>query len=97
MKIEINKDVVKSKGNEIVTYSEEFRNYVKQIYSIIDSINLVWEGSDSLKYINTMKEVYLKGLDSMSDAIQQYGTYLKNVPEVYEMIDEIYAKKNIDV
>ena len=54
MKYEINKDVIVKKGNELLEYSQDFGEYIKQFLNIIDSINYVWEGADSLKYINVM-------------------------------------------
>lgn len=97
MKYEINKDVIVKKGNELLEYSQDFGEYIKQFLNIIDSINYVWEGADSLKYINVMKERFVPGLEKMNSVIKEYGDYLKKVPEVYDLIDEIYSSKNIDV
>lgn len=97
MKYEINKDIIVKRGNDLLEYSQDFGEYIKQFLNIIDSINSVWEGADSLKYINVMKERFVPGLEKMNSVIKEYGDYLKKVPEVYDLIDEIYSSKNIDV
>lgn len=97
MKYEINKDIIVKKGNDLLEYSQDLEEYIKQFLDIIDSINSVWEGADSLKYINVMKERFVPGLEKMNIVIKEYGDYLKKVPEVYDLIDEIYSSKNIDV
>ena len=64
---------------------------------IIDSINTAWNGDDSLKYINTMKEKCLNGLKELNDCVDDYGIYLKKIPDVYGALDEAFSSKKIDV
>lgn len=97
MNVVVNKDFVIKSGNDIIQYAESFDSYIKRFVSIIESINTVWEGNDSLKYINIMKEKYLVGLEELNQCIKDYGQYLKNIPNAYEILDEVFSSKNIDV
>lgn len=97
MNVVVNKDFVIKSGNDIIQYAESFDSYIKRFVSIIESINTVWEGNDSLKYINTMKEKYVVGLEELNQFIKDYGQYLKNIPNAYEILDEVFSSKNIDV
>lgn len=97
MEIIINKEETSKLGNEIVDNAIEFDANIKKFNMLIDSINNAWEGADSLKYVNTMKEKYSIGLEELKEFIKLYGTYLKSVPNAYGILDEIFSSKSIDV
>jgi uncharacterized protein YukE len=93
----VNPDRITKDGNNIIQLSNEFSSQIKSFESIIDKINSVWEGQDSLQYINTMKEKYVVGLKELNDVILNYGNYLKNVSISYKVLDQTFATKQIDV
>lgn len=97
MDIVINKSDIVNYGNQIVDYSSEFQDEIKKFSALIESINTVWDGADALKYINVMKEKYIVGLEEIKGVLDEYGKYLKKVPETYSAIDEVFSSKNIDV
>lgn len=97
MSIVVNPDRITKDGNNIIQLSNEFSSQIKSFESIIDKINSVWEGQDSLQYINTMKEKYVVGLKELNDVILNYGNYLKNVSISYKVLDQTFATKQIDV
>lgn len=97
MEIIIKSDDVKKYGNQLIENCNEFENYIKKFDYLIDSINVAWEGNDSLKYVNTMKEKYLFSLEKLNSILEEYGDYLRDVPDVYATLDEVFASKNIDV
>lgn len=97
MNININKSEVIKAGSQILGYSEDFDEYITKFLSIIESINTAWEGSDSLKYINTMKEKYILELEKLRDVLKERGNYLTNIPEAYTIIDNDFFNKKIDV
>lgn len=93
----INKSDVTNYGKQIVNYSEEFNDEIKKMLGLIDSINEIWNGADALKYINIMKEKYIVGLDEIKSVVEEYGEYLKMVPDTYAAVDEVFSSKNIEV
>ena len=97
MNIIINKTEIINYGNQILDYSSEFKDEINKINALIESINTVWDGADALKYINVMKEKYIVGLEEIKVVLDEYGTYLKRVPETYSAIDEVFSSKNINV
>jgi hypothetical protein len=97
MNITIKKDEVLKIGKSIIDDASDFEDETKKLLSIIDNINLAWEGADALKYINILKDKYIVGLNELSDVIKNYGEYLKNVPEAYMLLDEAYCSENIDI
>lgn len=84
-------------GNEIINYSSNLNDNAKQLINIIDRISNLWDGADSLKYINTMKDNCIVKLQNLSDLVEKYGQYLQQVPEAYNILDETFASKNINV
>ena len=97
MNIEINKTDITNYGNQIIDYSNEFKDEIKKFSALIESINTAWDGADALKYINIMKEKYIVGLEEMKSVLDEYGNYLKKIPEAYSALDEIFSSKSIDV
>jgi hypothetical protein len=95
--MKISKSTVSKNGSTIIQYSEEFSACIKKFLYIVDSINIAWEGNDSLKYINTMKEKLIPGLEELNSCIKDYGVFLKNVPNAYDILDETFSTKSIDV
>lgn len=97
MNIEINKTDITNYGNQIIDYSNEFKDEIKKFSALIESINTAWDGADALKYINIMKEKYIVGLEEMKNVLDEYGNYLKKIPETYSALDEVFSSKSIDV
>lgn len=97
MKIVIDKKSISKSGNEILECNEYINSDIKKLEGIIDSINNAWEGSDSLKFVNSMKDTYIKKLTELYEILNTYGEYLSNVPGAYEVLDETFANKNINV
>lgn len=93
----IKKQELNKCSHEITNGTEVFQAQINEFNSIIDSINTVWNGADALKYINIMKEKYVVALNEMKNCIDDYGLYLKNVSEVYGILDDVFSSKNIDV
>ncbi len=97
MNIIINKDDTTNYGNQIIDYSSEFKDEINKFSALIESINTIWNGADALKYINIMKEKYIVGLEEIKSVLDDYGNYLKMVPDTYSAIDEAFSSKNINV
>lgn len=97
MDIVISKSDITNYGNQIVDYSSEFKDEITKFSALIESINIAWDGADALKYINVMKEKYVVCLEEIKSVLDEYGNYLKKVPETYSAIDEVFSSKSIDV
>lgn len=97
MKVTINKQSVSNVSKVILENVEYLQNDVKQIENVINSINEAWEGADALKFINTMRDKYISELNEAIDIISRNGTYLSNIPKAYDLLDETFSNKNINV
>lgn len=97
MEVYIDKDSVSSKADTIISDLEEFKVQINKFLSVIENINSAWDGEDALKYINTLKEKHVPNLNEFLDFLNDYSNYLKNVPGAYELLDEIFASKVMDV
>lgn len=97
MKISIRKEETRKLGDKIIEDSVQFGEDIKKFSNIIDSINTVWDGADALKYINMMREKYLPDMNELKDLLEEYGNYLKNAPEAYSIVEEIFSERKIDI
>ncbi len=97
MKIIVKKDEINQCANKLINSSEELRNELLIVQSVLNSINDAWAGLDAIKYIKVLEQKYILELEKLSDCIENYGNYLKGVPDDYARVDEIYASKKINV
>ena len=97
MKIRMDNANIESLGSKVLSCNETIETDVQKLASIFDSINQAWEGSDSLKYVNSLKEKMEPVLKDLTAEINNYGLFLKNVPNAYDILEEEYASKEIEV
>lgn len=97
MNIEIDCSKVAVCGNNLLTYVENFEAEIVKFNANIESINNIWDGADALKYVNTMKDECLTQLNTVKKVFEQYGEYLQKVSKPYEVLDESFASKTIEV
>lgn len=89
-------DDVKKYAEEFMTHRATFLHYVYLFSNLIDQLEKLWDGEDAKKYIASMRNDDLVELKRIGDILNRYGTYLKSVPEIYQLCDEIYSGKAID-
>lgn len=97
MNISIKKSTITSYGKQMCDISSDFLSNVNRLENVIEGINNAWDGADALKYINTLRENYISRLNKVADDINKYGEYLINTSGAYDLLDEIFSNKNIDV
>lgn len=95
MDIYINKNNVKKIGSSILQDINDFYSDIKKIEQLIEDINNYWSGADELNYINKMSDVCLPKLYNKYNNFTKYGNYLKDVPGVYDLLDETFLNKRI--
>ena len=97
MEIMIHKQETRQAGNQISGYVEDLQQDIHKFEYLMESINTVWEGADALKYINLMKEKYTPQLEQLKDTLKEYGEYLTKVPDAYDILDETFSSRKINV
>ena len=95
--IDIDIEKTKKIANQILEKADDLNYYVNQLTNIIDRIDAAWNGVDSLKYINTMKENCVLELKKLNEIMEKYGEYLSTTPDAYAILDETFFSKNIGV
>jgi len=88
-------DEIKSLATEASNYSEQLADEIKKIRNIIDNIGMAWNAADAKRYSDVVREKYILGLEALKEVIDEYVVYLNNIPEAYELLDDIYANKPI--
>lgn len=92
----INDSEINKSSEIILSNVSDFDSDINKLNGIIDSINVAWNGSDALKYINAMKNSYIPKLKELSEMIKEYSKTLKNTTSSYKELDEQFSKK-IDI
>ena len=97
MEIIVNGEEIKNYALQLKECSFSLENEIKKISNIISNISASWNGNDATKYVNIMQEKYILGLEELKQVIDEYIIYLNNIPEVYELLDDTYSGKHIEV
>lgn len=97
MRVTIQNDMINNKANSIMTNIDDLYSYLNELDDLISNINVAWRGNDVLKLVNSMREKYIKETRNLLEELQEYQDYLSNIPKAYELLDETYSNKNIDV
>lgn len=97
MKIVIDKSGVSKISTQMNESVNDFKSEIKKFETVIDGINNAWEGADALKFVNKLKDSYVRKLYDLVSELEKSSEYLKNIPEAYSLLDEIYSNKNINV
>lgn len=96
MKITVNKNSISKAADEMLDANLGIESEIKKFLNIVSNINEAWKGSDALAYVERLSNTYIPKLQEYSKYINNYGEYLKNIPGAYELLDELYANKNIN-
>ncbi len=81
-------------------YNSNLESIENEYFSIVKSVDELkngWQGEKANKFINAFENEYLKGLKNAIDLLSNYSDYLSKVPGAYELLDESYKNKNIDI
>lgn len=97
MKIAIDNNIIKKSGKKIKECSSNISKDINNFNNVIDKINLTWTDNESTNSINKMRDSYIYKLKELCDDLDKYGEYLKNIPDAYEILDETFSNKNIDI
>ncbi len=80
----INDSEINKSSEIILSNVSDFDSDINKLNGIIDSINIAWNGSDALKYINAMKNSYIPKLKELSEMIKEYSKTLKYTKTSYK-------------
>lgn len=97
MEIIANYDNITKCGDKLVELANEYNRELNKINVLIMSLANNWEGTDSEKYVGLIQKDYLPKLKELSEIIEEYGIYIKNVSTSYSMLDTAFASKKIEV
>ena len=97
MEIIVKSDEIRNLGNQMINYSNELESAIAKINNLADKISGAWYGEDATRYINVLQSRFSKGLDELREVLDDYGRYLLDVPQSYEILDANYENRYIDV
>lgn len=98
MDILIKESETKLLSNQLLAYMDEFKDEIKKFQEMVEKIESSWQGSEDVKKkVDTMRENYVVEMEKFADIFNEFGTYLSNIPEAYQILDEDFSTKEIGV
>lgn len=90
-KIIVNYDSLFNIGNNILNSSKDFKCELENIKKITNILENSWEGTDMLKFTNTMNNTYIPTLENLNKVIEEYGSFLIDTKNKYEELDNSFG------
>ncbi len=87
----------KKMANQMQEVLTDFNDNISKLNNIIDNISNDWRGTDATSFIDTMRNVNIVELTRLHDTLTKYISFLEKVPTTYQLLDEIYTSKGIDI
>ena len=87
MNLSVNMETVRSLGKTVGEQAAEYNTEITNIYSVVDDIKSVWQGSDSASYTSQV-EGYRASMEALGKVIEQYGQFLLNTADTYQKLQE---------
>lgn len=97
MKIIIDKSKINEVYKSLSENKESLDSNIMHLNTIIDNIMTIWTGKDQAKLIKVLQEKYVVGLQDLSNILDEYTAYLSNIPKGFDLLDDTFMNKNIDV
>ncbi len=91
MKTKIKYNKIKEVSNFVIEKGEELDSIYKEIDSIIDSCSTIWEGSDSINFVNSAKEDIKKDILKI-DKLKNFGKNLETISKDYILLDSSFEE-----
>lgn len=96
--VNVDKYDIKQTANNILECIEEYKNEMSEFLNIIDDLITAWNGTDAASNcINNMSKLYTENLSGLYLKMSKYQMYLQNIPGLYDLLDEIYVSKKINI
>lgn len=94
--VSIDKSQVSKIASSVISDTEDLKKEIDNLLNAVEKLDTVWKGPDATKYVTSLKEECILELNKYHEILQDYGTYLKNTPQGYDILDGIFSSKNID-
>ena len=95
--MKIDKAIVGGKAKNLTAYIGSIKTEVGNLKSFVSEMNDAWKGKKATEFSNNLNNSYIKELENLEGILENYSDFLGKVPRAYEMLDEEYGNKNIDV
>ena len=95
--MEIQTGLIKKDAEKINKFIGDLESEYKKINSTITELKKGWKGNRANEFYKDIDEKYLPELKKSIDKLKDYYEFLSKVPGAYEILDENYKNKKIEV
>ena len=85
--IRVNSGGLRNHAKRLSNQSENLESEANKLLNLVETINNMWKGQDSIKYINAMRDSYIKGLNELSGVIEKNANFLRWAANKYDQIE----------
>ncbi|MBD9085782.1 hypothetical protein EGP64_03835 [bacterium] len=88
---------VKNVSKKMIEYSSNLEDNLKQLESILENVESSWKSDDSRKFVSNIRENCIANFFKLNETVSKYEKYLSEIPDAYNILDEDFSQKIIDV
>lgn len=93
----IDTDKLIADANSLSEYVSNLNTEVNNINTTITNNKDSFQGQRGTTFFSSLTDTYITDLKSLISDIESYQEFLSNVPKAYELLDEEFGNKTIDV
>lgn len=97
MKVEIDTEKIKDASKTLEDEKANIEQEIKNLQSEIEKISSIWKGTDATTFIQLFDEKLISCLIRVNELVDLYGTDLGVVASTYEVLDDTFSEKSIEV
>ena len=95
--MEIDIDYVTSKSVELNDNIDLLRSELKKLITVVGDLSSGWKGEEASEFVKKIDEDYINKMQDLISKIEKYQVFLSKTPGAYQLLDDIYAEKKIEV
>ena len=95
--MKIDTGAIKSKTKGLSTNISSVKNEINSLKKSVSDIEGAWKGKKATEFVDNLNTSYISELNELEGILEDYNDFLSKVPRAYEMLDEQYGNKNINV
>ncbi len=95
--MEIDVDYITTKSAELSDNIDLLRSELKKLITVVGDISDGWKGTEAEEFTRKMDEDYINKMQDLISKIEKYQVFLSKTPGAYQLLDDIYAEKKIEV
>lgn len=93
----IDTDALSNDATSLSGYIDTLHSEINKLNTTVTDNQEGYQGTRGTSFFNVLTENFVTDLNSLATDLESYQEFLSKVPKAYEMLDDEFGEKEIDV